>query len=164
MATASYPKMMKTAELSAMAAPYNPREMLDHDWDQLRQSLREFGCVQPVIVNKRTKENGWKATDKPAIVGGHQRVRAAGDPDVAIDKMPVEWVDISELKERQLNLVLNRTSGDWEEDALERALRVIEELGGGEALDFTGFDTDELEAYLGDPDGGGGGEGGGSFD
>lgn len=160
----SYPTTMKTADLAKIPAPYNPREMLDHDWSVLKQSLIEFGCVQSIVVNKRSEEQGWKKGEEPVIVGGHQRVRAAGDPDVAIAKLPTGWVDLNELKEHQLNLILNRTSGDFEEDMLERALRVIEELGGGDALDFTGFDTDELEAYLGDPDGTiGGNEAGDGF-
>jgi ParB-like chromosome segregation protein Spo0J len=143
---------MKTADLALLAADYNPREMLDHDWAQLVSSMKTFGCVQDIVVNKRTEAQGWKKDTKPTIVGGHQRVRVAGSEEIALDKLPVVWVDLDELKERQLNLILNRTSGDWEEDMLERALRFIEELGGGDALDFTGFDKDELEAYLGDPD------------
>ena len=153
MATAKLPTTMKTTDLAQLAADYNPREMREHDWEQLCQSMRTFGCVQQIVLNQRSEEKGWPEDAHATIVGGHQRVRAAADPSVDTKTLPVFWCDLEELHERQLNLILNRTSGDWEEDMLERALRFIEELGGGDALDFTGFDTDELEAYLGDPDG-----------
>ena len=146
-----YPDVMKTEKLLTMAAPYNPREMLEHDFNQLKDSLKRYGLVQQIVVNKRRAELGWKKDATPVIVGGHQRVRAAADPEVALPEMRVYWVDLNEVQERQLNLILNRTMGDWEEDMLERALREIEELGGGDALDFTGFTEDELAAYLGDP-------------
>ena len=55
------------AQLAKMAAPFNPRRMQAHDLAALRRSLRRFGTVEPVIVNKRTDR----------IVGGHQRVKAA---------------------------------------------------------------------------------------
>ncbi len=155
-----HPEMMTVDKLLGLAAPYNPREILEHDYEQLKHSLKTYGVVQSIVVNKRTAKLGWEKGSKPAIVGGHQRVRVASDPEVGIEELPVFWVDLNEVQERSLNLILNRTSGDWEEDMLERALREIEALGGGEALDFTGLDTDELEHYLGSPDGTIGGEGG----
>lgn len=44
---------------------YNPRTISAGEFAKLRRSLREFGFVEPVVVN-----NGNK------IIGGHQRVRA----------------------------------------------------------------------------------------
>lgn len=148
-----FPDRVKTATLLTMSAPYNPREILDHDFAQLKDSLKTFGLVQPIVVNKRREQLGWSPDSKPVIVGGHQRVKAAADPEVGLEELPVYWVDLNEVLERQLNLRLNRTMGDWDEDMLERALRELEELGGGEALDHTGFTEDELAVYLGNPDG-----------
>jgi ParB-like chromosome segregation protein Spo0J len=54
---------LKTSDLAAMAAPYNPRKISDHDLEALRRSMKFFGVVEPVVVNKRTGR----------IVGGHQR-------------------------------------------------------------------------------------------
>ncbi len=143
-----------------MPAPYNPREMREHDFEQLKASLTEYGLVQPVVCNKRTPKHGWKKADRAVIVGGHQRVRAASD--IELENLEVKWVDLDARRERALNLILNRNSGDWEEEALERALREIEELGGDDALAWTGFTQAEIDHYLGTPDGNeGGGDGGG---
>src|SRR5438445_54864 len=37
-----------------MAAPYNPRRMSEEDLASLRRSLKYFGVVEPVVVNRRT--------------------------------------------------------------------------------------------------------------
>ena len=55
------------SDLAAMAAPYNPRRIADHDLDVLRRSMKFFGAVEAIVVNRRSGH----------IVGGHQRVRAA---------------------------------------------------------------------------------------
>jgi hypothetical protein len=58
---------MPTEKLVTMGAPYNPRRITDEELLRLRKSLRRFGLVDPVIVNRRSDR----------IVGGHQRVVAA---------------------------------------------------------------------------------------
>ena len=52
---------VRTADLAAKAAPYNPRKISDHDLETLRRSLKFFGTVEPIVVNKRFDR----------IVGGH---------------------------------------------------------------------------------------------
>jgi hypothetical protein len=123
-----------TSDLSAMAAPYNPRTMPDREMSALRRSLRTWGLVEPVVVNTRTKR----------IVGGHQRVVAAGLE--GIPQVPVTYVDLDEISERQLNLALNRIHGQWDEDLLAQLLNEIGS-GGGD-LTITGFDGSEIEAFL----------------
>lgn len=60
--------LVKTDQLAKIIARYNPRKISDHDMASLRKSLQTFGCVEPVVVNRRTN----------TVVGGHQRVKAAG--------------------------------------------------------------------------------------
>lgn len=121
--------------LVAMAAPYNPRTITDHDLEALRRSMRKFGVVEPVVVNRRSKR----------IVGGHQRVRAAQLEE--IEALPVAWVDLSEDDERALNLALNRIHGEWDDGKLRELLGHLETSGVD--LNLTGFDPNELENYLG---------------
>lgn len=125
---------MPVAELLALAAPYNPRTITDHDFEALRRSLRFFGAVEPVVANRRTHR----------LVGGHQRLRAAEAEGWVV--MPVHWVDLDEPSEKQLNLSLNRISGDWDEDKLVALLRDLQASGAD--LDLTGFDEDELAKLL----------------
>ena len=54
------------------AAEYNPRKDLrpgDAEYEKLKQSIQEFGYVEPVIWNKRTG----------TVVGGHQRLKGMKD-------------------------------------------------------------------------------------
>lgn len=44
----------------------NPRQISTHDFASLERSLKEFDCVEPIVVNRRDKQ----------IIGGHQRFRA----------------------------------------------------------------------------------------
>ncbi len=110
-------EQLKTEDLAGMAAPYNPRRMSEHDLTALRRSMKSFGVVEPVVVNRRTGR----------IVGGHQRVKAAEAE--GIEKLPVVHVDLDEPSEKQLNLALNRISGDWNEGALARILAELQATG-----------------------------------
>src|SRR5262245_6489370 len=123
-----------TADLARMAAPYNPRRISEHDLAALRRSLKFFGTVEPVIVNRRSGH----------IVGGHQRVKAAEAEE--IDSLPVVYVDLDDPSEKQLNIALNRISGEWDPGALERVLAELQ--AGGADMELTGFTSDELEAFL----------------
>ena len=125
---------LKTRDLAGMAAPYNPRRISEHDLSTLGRSLKFFGVVEPVIVNRRTGR----------IVGGHQRVKAAEAQ--GIETLPVVHVDLDEPSEKQLNLALNRISGDWDEEALSKVLAELQVVGAN--LELTGFKAGEVEKYL----------------
>ncbi|MEK6618922.1 MAG: ParB N-terminal domain-containing protein, partial [Nitrospirota bacterium] len=86
---------------------YNPRSMSAHDFEGLKRSLREFGWVEPAVVNTSPgREN--------VIIGGHQRVRAA--QALGQKTVPVVFVHVPPAQEKLLNLALNRISGQWDED------------------------------------------------
>jgi ParB-like chromosome segregation protein Spo0J len=119
-------------KLLGMGAPYNPRRIDADQLAALRRSLRTFGAVEPVVANRRSG----------LIVGGHQRVKAAEAE--GIETLPVVWVDLDETGERQLNLALNRISGEWDEPALAA---LLEELGSS-AIDLTGFGSDEVDELI----------------
>ena len=79
-----------TAALAQMAAPYNPRRISDHDLDRLRSSLRFFGTVEPIVVNRRSGHIG----------GGHQRVPPIGPHlDDGGGEVLEEHRDVGALKE-----------------------------------------------------------------
>ncbi len=124
-----------TNELRSMAAPYNPRAISDHDLMALGRSMTTFGVVEPIVVNKRTNR----------IVGGHQRVKAA--EGAGVDQLPVVYVDLDESAEKQLNIALNRISGEFDVDKLAGLLSELN-LAGAD-LDLTGFTQVELDELLG---------------
>jgi hypothetical protein len=121
-------------DLARIPAPYNPRAIDDAELDNLRRSLRFFGPVEPVVVNKRTTR----------VVGGHQRIKAALAE--GYDAFPCVWVDLDEPSEKQLNLALNRISGRWDEEALALLLAQLEQEGAD--LEVTGFFEEERKLIL----------------
>src|ERR1035441_7107575 len=123
-------------KLLGMGAPYNPRRIKPEQLVALRRSLRTFGPVEPVVANRRSG----------LIVGGHQRVKAAEAE--GIETLPVVWVDLDETGERQLNLALNRISGEWDEEKLGALL--LELSAAGADISLTGFDDSELQKILAD--------------
>lgn len=92
-----------------LPADYNPRQMDPRTLRLLVRSLATFGWVMPVVANRRTGN----------IVGGHQRIRANAQllktPSAsAYRRVPVIYVDLSEGREKALNVALNQISGDWD--------------------------------------------------
>jgi len=119
-------------------APYNPRKDLqpgDPDYEKLSRSIEEFDCVEPLVWNRRTRN----------LVAGHQRLKiliARGDR-----KVLCSVVDLSEEREKALNLALNKISGQWDE---EKLARVLDELIQVPEFDvgLTGFDLPEVSKLL----------------
>ena len=90
---------------------YNPRKMSPKQAEELKESLRQFGFVDPLVVNRHpSREN--------VVVGGHMRLAAA--KELGLREVPVVYVDLDEKRERELNLRLNRNIGEWENEGGER--------------------------------------------
>lgn len=127
-------------------APYNPRKDLkpgDPMYERLKGALTEFGCVEPLVWNRRTGN----------LVGGHQRLKVLKEQGV--DSVQVSVVDLSPEKEKALNLALNKITGDWDEQKLAELLDELVDLPDFD-LELTGFDvaeaTDLIAEFLSDPD------------
>lgn len=125
---------LPTAQLVEMAADYNPRQISDAEFEALRKSIRFFGFVEPLVVNRRSNR----------IVGGHQRLRAAVAEGYAT--LPVMFVELDPPSEMQLNVALNRISGEWDDAKLAEILSTLSEQGADVKL--TGFTDDEIAAIL----------------
>ena len=115
------------------AAPYNPRRIDKKARRGLEASLRRFGMVQEVVVNRRT---GY-------IVGGHQRVDALRETGVT--EVPVVYVDLDDKDERALNVTLNSdlVSGTFDDEKLAALIADI-----GPMPEFEGLRLDELLASV----------------
>lgn len=124
---------MKLSDLKP--AEYNPRVDLKPgmpEFEKLKQSIEEFGFVDPPIFNKQTGN----------LVGGHQRVAVASYLG-GYDEIEVSIVDLPLKKEKALNVALNKISGRWDDEKLSLLLKSIEA-----EVRFTGFDTDEVNELL----------------
>ena len=118
-------------------AVYNPRKDLkpgDPEYDKLKKSILEFDIVEPLVWNKRTGN----------LVGGHQRLKIL--KELGIKEVEVSVVDLSEVKEKALNLALNKIQGEWD---LPRLKDLLEELDTGDFdIEITGFDIKEIEDLM----------------
>jgi len=107
-------KKMKLAELKP--APYNPRTISEAALRGLSASIKRFGLVEPIIVNKRSGN----------VVGGHQRLKVLESEGVKETQVVI--VDLDEAEEKALNVALNNQAiaGDFTADiqALIDELRV----------------------------------------
>ena len=117
-------------------AEYNPRQLTKDQHSQLKDSIKRFGLVDPLIVNKNKER-------KNILVGGHQRLRIA--KELGIDKIPCVEVDLSIDQEKELNIRLNKNVGEWDYDSLANYFDV------GELMDW-GFTDDELQFYEEEPE------------
>lgn len=119
-------------------AEYNPRKDLkpgDKEYEKLKRSLTEFGYVEPVIWNKTTGR----------VVGGHQRLKVL--KDLGYTEIDCVIVELTEAKEKALNIALNKISGEWDNNLLADLLKDLDESGFDVTL--TGFDLNEAQDLFG---------------
>ena len=118
---------------SLKPADYNPRKKLkpgDKEFEKLKQSIQEFGYVEPIILNKRTN----------TVVGGHQRLEVM--KHLGYDQVDCVIVDLDEQKEKALNIALNKISGEWDTELLTDLLKELDQNG---IVSLTGFESEELD-------------------
>jgi len=91
---------------------YNPRKHDKLATEQLKQSILRFGLVDPVIANSSPNR-------KNIIIGGHFRWEVA--KKLGYQSILVVYVDIPDLKkEKELNLRLNKNTGEFDWDLLAK--------------------------------------------
>jgi len=90
-------------------ADYNPRKLSDKQRDDIKSSLLKFGFVDPVIINRNPDRMN-------VVVGGHQRLKVWGS--MGNDTFPAVFVDLPLEKEKELNVRLNKNTGEWDFDVL----------------------------------------------
>jgi ParB family chromosome partitioning protein len=110
-------------------AEYNPRRATRKQFDDLAKSITTFGFVEPIVVNKNPDR-------KNVIVGGHFRFKVA--KSLNYKTVPCVFIDVPLEKEMELNLRLNKNSGEFDRDMLANLDR--------ELLFDVGFHPLELNA------------------
>lgn len=124
---------MELVELDKLV-PYvnNARTHSPEQINKLRASLREFGFINPVIIDKDY-----------GIIAGHGRVIAAREE--GIEKIPCVFADhLTEAQKKAYILADNRMALDagWDEELLRVEIEALQ----AEAFDvsLTGFDEKEI--------------------
>jgi len=119
-------------------AAYNPRKDLkpgDAEYEKLERSIAEFGLVEPLVWNRRTRN----------LVGGHHRFKVLLEQGAS--EVEVSVVDLSLEKEKALNVALNKIQGKWDEAKLAELLDELCKAPDFE-VEVTGFDLPEVEHLL----------------
>ena len=95
-------------------ASYNPRQISSKQYKDLKESVKKFGLVDPIIVNKDN-----------TVIGGHQRLKIC--KDIKYVDVDCVMLDLSKEEERELNIRLNKNTGTFDMDILANEFD-IEEL------------------------------------
>lgn len=117
-------------------AEYNPRKDLqpgDEEYEKIKNSIKTFGYVDPIIIN----HDG-------TVIGGHQRLKVL--KEMGYNEVDCSVVNLSKKDEKALNLALNKIEGEWDEEKLAAVFEELKE----EDYDFsaTGFDLNEINGLL----------------
>jgi hypothetical protein len=131
----------------------NPRLITDNETLDLDTSLEEFGLYKPVVI--------WEKDD--SVLGGNQRIKRllenvkSGKWKLPKgDKIPVTVQDIPEPLARAMIFRDNKTTGQWDYDALGAYLKsidpslyhttgfTIEEIQDMAAVDLSALDSNKL--------------------
>ena len=123
--------------------PYinNARTHSPEQIKKLRSSLREFGFVNPVIIDRDYN-----------VIAGHGRLMAAKEE--GITEVPCVYVDyLTEAQKKAYILADNRMALDagWDEELLAVEMQELQDMGYD--LSMTGFDEKELADLFSDETG-----------
>lgn len=121
----------------AKLIPYvnNARTHSAEQIKKLRGSLREFGFVNPILIDRNFN-----------VLAGHGRLEAAQAEGYT--EVPCVYVDhLTEAQKKAYILADNRMAMDagWDEDMLRVELESLQEMAYD--LSLTGFDAGELERF-----------------
>lgn len=129
-------KMVETSKL----IPYvnNARTHSQEQVNKLRGSLREFGFINPVIIDSDFN-----------VIAGHGRLMAAKEE--GIEEVPCVLVDyLTEAQKKAYILADNRYAQDagWDEEMLKLEIEALEGMDFDVSL--TGFNEDEIADLFAD--------------
>ena len=120
--------------------PYvnNARTHSPEQITKLRSSLREFGFVNPIIVDKDLN-----------VIAGHGRLAAAKAE--GITEVPCVFAEhLTEAQKKAYIIADNRMSEDagWDDELLKVEMEALQDMGFD--LSMTGFDESELADLFGE--------------
>lgn len=120
-------------------APYNPRRITPKQKATLKSSIKKYGVVGGIVINKRTM----------TIVSGNQKISILdgilGYPENDYDIL-AEMVDVDEKTEKEMNFMLNsdNAKGEWDDDKVRELLKDVDWRNTGlteEDLSLFGVDA-----------------------
>ena len=93
-----------------IGAEYNPRVISEEELSILQNSIQRFGIVEPILVNINSER-------KDIIISGHQRLKAC--ISLGMKNVPTIELDLTLEKEKELNVRMNKSGGQFDKDLLQ---------------------------------------------
>jgi len=110
-------------------ADYNPRRWDAEAEKNLSESIKQFGVVDPLLVNSAPERKG-------VVIGGHFRLAVL--KKLGYTEVPVVYISIPNRdREKELNLRLNKNTGEFDWDMLAKFDEKF--------LSIAGFSSEELD-------------------
>jgi len=127
-------KIIKTVQVNIddlISPKYNPRRWTKEAIENLKESIKHFGLVDPIIVNSSPKR-------KNIVIGGNFRLHIT--KQLGFKEVPVVYVNIPNIeKEKELNLRLNKNTGEFDFKLLaEFDENILKDIG------FSSEDLDDI--------------------
>ena len=131
----SKPIKNKISISSMIRNKYQPRKSFDKEkMDELTNSIRERGIIQPIIVRKSSDQNS-----KFEIIAGERRWQAA--QNAGLHEVPIVEIEADNLKSLEFAIVENVQRSD---------LNPIEEAKGYKKLiDEFNYDQEKVSKFIG---------------
>ena len=121
-------KLIKDLKL----ATYNPRQISTKQYKDLKASIEKFSLVDPIIINKDL-----------TVIGGHQRLKVCKElKHVEIDCVVL---DLTKEQERELNIRLNKSGGEFDMDILANEFDVENLVDWGFKHVELGLNIDKID-------------------
>lgn len=97
---------------------YNPRKISEEARRQLKRSIKQFGVVGGLVVNKTTM----------TLVSGHQKLSILDELNKSDYPIKVEMIEVDEKTEKELNIFFNNPNamGTWDYDLLRELIPDID--------------------------------------
>tara|TARA_Y100000593_G_scaffold16955_1_gene33788 strand:+ start:141 stop:647 length:507 start_codon:yes stop_codon:yes gene_type:complete len=118
-------------------ATYNPRQISTKQYNDLKKSIERFGLVDPIIVNKDN-----------TVIGGHQRlkiIKSLGEKTIGCIVL-----NLNKEQERELNIRLNKNSGEFDMDILANEFDIDNLVDWGFKHIDLGLNVDKIPDDLSD--------------
>lgn len=112
----------------------NPRVHSDRQLEQIAKSIKQFGFLQPIVIDKKGR-----------IIAGHGRVEAA--EMAGLVEVPAVYAEHLTDQEKTAYLIADNKLyevGEWNEDALRAAMDSLGEF----RLEVPGFTADQLAELM----------------
>ena len=113
-------------------ATYNPRQISTKQYKDLKQSIEKFGLVDPIITNKDF-----------TIIGGHQRYKIC--KELKHKQIDCVVLDLSKEEERELNIRLNKSGGEFDMDILANEFNIDDLVDWGFKHIDLGLNIDKID-------------------